>query len=165
MLGSAGLPGMLHLSTAFRESGINIQQLSQTVYGVNTPWAPARLSRNVPRKNKRNHYGKEKQRRQNDDSKKTRGQWAGRKRHGQESSCRAENHEHLTERAGKSVVEGRFTTTFFCVLPFALIARRIHIPKIRGRVSPHGGKPGSGLTWLTQTLKSGNAVAWMLLPI
>jgi hypothetical protein len=33
----------------------------------------------------------------------------------------------------------------------------------RGRVIPHGGKPGSGVAWLTQTLKNGNAVAWMLL--
>jgi len=54
------------------------------------------------RNNNRIHHGKEKQRRKNDSGKTTRGEGAGRKRDGQESSRRPKNHEHLSTGLAKA---------------------------------------------------------------
>jgi hypothetical protein len=59
------------------------------------------------------HYGKEKQRRQNDGSKKTRSEGAGWERDGEESPRRSKDHEHLSARCRENNIRGRLATASF----------------------------------------------------
>jgi len=108
---TAAQTALLPPSPQLQESTVGLHPM------VNGPSVTHGAGRQKPQTNNQKvSHGKEKQRRQNDSGKKTRGEGARWQRAGQESSRRAEDHEHLSARRRKVRIRRPFHDGLFLCL-------------------------------------------------